>query len=191
MMKKIGIMVLLSMVFLLGVASCASFPQLDLSTLDSSQPVEVGVIFMYVAEGSEFYQKYGESLRNSDALSSADADKLLEVLCGTTAMNWESIVETVKAKTGLVLNGERFMQTLEDSDSHNVRRELENDAFGRPLRCFYSWGSGDGTINPVALIGLLFDGFSGKIEVNNIIIETGDMDAFDNRTNVRQASIKF
>jgi hypothetical protein len=194
-MKKIGLPVLVSLaLLLLGVVSCASSPaKLDLSTLDPSQPIQVGVIFMYMTvENVEFYQRYGESLRNtSDQLSPADADKLLKILCGTTAENWESIVERVKAKTGLVLNGDLFMQALEDGDSKAARSEIFKDAFGKQLGYFYVWGAGDSQTNPQALIGLLFDGFSGKIELNKLIIEAADVAAFDERTNVRQATINF
>jgi hypothetical protein len=194
-MKKIGLPVLVSMaLLLLGVVSCASYPKLDLSTLDPSQPVDVYGIFMYITvDNVEFYQKYGESLRTTgDQLASADADKLLKILCGTVAGNWESIVESVKAKTGLVLNGDQFMQNLEDGVSKNISSQLNKDSFGRPITYFYSWnGDIDSQPNTAAMIGLLFDGFSGIIEVNKFIIETADVDAFDERTNVRQITINF
>jgi hypothetical protein len=119
MMKKLGAMILVSMtLLLLGVSSCASTPKLDISPLDPSKPVQVGGVFMYMQEegasNDKFYQKYGADLRNlSEKLPPAVADKLLAVLCGTAAENWESIVERVTTKTGLRLNGDQLMQVLE------------------------------------------------------------------------------
>jgi hypothetical protein len=196
MMKKLGVMVLISMaLLLLGLTSCASTPKLDLSTLDPSQPVQVAGIFMYMQKDSdEFYQKYGKGLRGfSDQLSPADADKLLKILCGTTAENWESIVDRVKAKTGLVLNGDQFMLDLEGGDSHNIKSDTWDDLIlKKNMGYFYSWNVGAGNLeSTVAMIGLVFDGFSGKIELNKLIIETADVDIFDNRENKRQATISL
>ncbi|MDR1326258.1 MAG: hypothetical protein LBK00_09515 [Treponema sp.] len=198
-MKKLGAMILVSMtLLLLGVSSCASTSKLDLSTLDPSRPIQVAGVFMYMQEegitSDEFYQKYGKGLRNfSDQLSPDDAEKLLEILCGTVAGNWEFIVERVKAKTGLMLNGDQLMQALEEGDSHNIVSQTWDDVIlKKHMGYFYSWSVGAGNFErPGAMIGLVFDGFSEKIELNKLVIETADVDAFDEITNRRQATINF
>jgi hypothetical protein len=202
MMKKRGVMVFVSMaLLLLGVTSCASTSQstlkLDLSTLDPSQPIEVAVIVLRVEEARvEFYQQYGEGLKNtSDTMSQADNDKLLQILCGTAAENWERIVEHTKAKTGLVLNDDMLMQALEAGDSHIIHTEVWEAIGGRPGYAYF-WGAGSEAVEaitdpeaPMAIITLNYDLNAKKILVNRVTIETADVDMFDNRTNIRQAQI--
>jgi len=173
----------------LGMTACSSVPKLDLSTLDPSQPVEVGGVYMYAYKSSsdEFYGKYGESLRNpSDQLTPADKDQLLEILCGTAAENWDFIVNAVMTKTGLSLNGDKFKQDLEYGESIRIlSQELQLS-----LGYFYSWNIMD-IEYPMAVIGLVFDRPSATMEVNQITIETGDIDTWGTITNQRQTKISL
>jgi hypothetical protein len=178
----------------LEMISCFSIPKLDLSTLDPSQPVQVGGIYLFAFSSSQgldstkFYEKYGESLRD-EQIQPADANTLLEILCGTTAANWESIVERVKAETGLLLSGDQFMMDLESGNSYRIVSQKENIGFGG-ARYSYSWNILDQE-SPSALIGLIFDSSSGIVVPNKIQIQTAEWDEFGTVGNVRDHTLQL
>jgi hypothetical protein len=193
-MKKLALMVFAGMVFLsLVLTSCSSSPKLDLSTLDPSQPIQVAGIFMYAYSGGsldsgEFYAKYGQGLRNaSDDLQAADKEQLLEILCGTVYERWESITESVKAQTGLTLNGDQFMQEYDFGDTTKITSQAENMLAGA-VRYFYSWNAGDYE-KTTALIRMYFNTSSNTLIVNSVTIETADEGQYGDRENVRQTTI--
>jgi hypothetical protein len=190
-MKKYKFLVFACLAFaLLAMAACSSVPKLDVSTLDPSQPMPVGGIYLHLLgsdNSTTFYAKYGESLRNaSDKLERKDEDKLLEILCGTVAANWEFIVNRVKAETGLTLDGDEFLLALESGDSSGITsRQLE---FGTGYT--YTWLSSD-WVSPFAHISLEFDPGTSTIMLKNANIQKDDLDAFDRQTNTRMASISL
>ncbi|MDR1506837.1 MAG: hypothetical protein LBI67_07005 [Treponema sp.] len=183
-------MVLLS----LGLTSCSSLQKLDLSAIDSSQPVEVGSIYLFAYSSSSglnsaaFFEKYGENLK-SEPLEQADADTLLELLCGAASTNWESIVERVKTETGLTLSGDQFMTDMESGDSRRITSQIGSVGFGT-TRYFYSWNIID-QVSPTALIGLSFDSSTGTIVPNKIQIQTGDWDEFGTASNIRDYTLQL
>jgi hypothetical protein len=198
-MKKLKFLVFTGMVLvMLGMTTCASFPKLDLSTLDPSQPVQVSGIslFIYTTYNADiFYGKYGDSLgKASEGLEEADKDKLLEILCGTAVKNWDFITERVKTKTGLMLDGDQLLEDWENRDFSRIHSQDLMPA-GRS-GYFYTWDNNLVEYSEeysIAMIQLVFYGTRGSPspELYGVIIETGDMDAFDEVTNRRQAKISL
>lgn len=101
----------------LGAASCASAPpKLDLSTVDFSQPMSVGmIIWTFQESASDFFAKNAVNGEIRD-------DLLLSKLCGTAANNLKSIEEQFKAETGITitLNGDEFLQELKDGNTRGI-----------------------------------------------------------------------
>jgi hypothetical protein len=197
-MKKFKFMFFVSTVLLpLGMASCASLPKLDVSTLDPSQPVPVEGISLVIpvnahnSFGAKFYAKYGEGLRTtSDQLQTEDAETLLEILCGSVVENWDYIVESVKENTGLTLDGEELMQDLEYGDSYRVIiQRIEEKGLNNYM---YSWST---TVHesPIALVALFFDFSSETIIPIGVSIEAWDGEKHGGATyiNPRMTSIKL
>ena len=178
-------------IVLLVMTACTSMPKLDLSTLDPSQPVQVCGIFLYIYDQTNdeaFYGKYGTGLRNPSAtLDAADADKLLEILCGNVSENWESITNYIKTETGLTLDGDRFMQDLDFNDSTRI---VSQQLTGMVKGYFYTWNVMDIEF-PVVHIGIMADSQTGDIMLNKAIFEIGDIDAYGTITNKRQSEISF
>jgi hypothetical protein len=175
------------------MATCSSVPKLDVSTLDPSKPIPVGAIILSITEfpndNNVFYRKYGGSLRNDpDKLETKDLEKLLEILCGTVAANWESIVNRVKAETGLTLDGDAFLQDMESGD---ITRIINLKSEGYPTTGYsYSWDLIDHEF-PEVVIRLTVNSFSSAVTPAYAFIITGDVDALGVVTNQRMASISL
>jgi hypothetical protein len=192
-MKKFRFMIFVGMALLpLVITSCSSTQNLDLSTLDLSKPIQVGSIYLYINldenyQPDKFYAKYGEGLRNaSDQMQKADADKLLEILCGTVSRNWKSIADRVKAETGITLNGDQFLQDLRSGDSYRIISQKADLLYVHTY--FYSWSAMDYE-PPVALIGLIYLPTEGTIIPDKISIETWDEGKYgDTSVNKRQTT---
>jgi hypothetical protein len=143
-MKKFRFMVFAGMALLsLGLTMCSSTPPVDFSTLDLSQPVPVGAIIGPIVtdrNSGGFYGKYGTNLQNVNTnLQEADREQLLAIICGTVAGNWESIAERVKAKTGITLDGDQFMQDLQNGDTSRILSQQNTLLSGGGY--VYSWDS--------------------------------------------------
>jgi hypothetical protein len=116
-MKKLKFAVLAGMVLLsLGMVSCASTPKLDLSTVDFSKPMSIGMIYWScIVENSKIFP---ENAVNGELSN----DFLLSALCSAVADNREYIEQQFKAKTGITitLNGDEFQQELKDGNIRGI-----------------------------------------------------------------------
>jgi hypothetical protein len=136
----------------LGLSSCASGPpKLDLSTVDFTQPISVGMIMflqVHTDTGVLFSAKYPK-----EADGTLSDDIALKALCGTVAENLELIQELFKAETGfdIQLNGDDFLQDLENGDTTNIVKL--SDTFASYDRHFYQWRATEHE-NPDAIIQL-------------------------------------
>jgi hypothetical protein len=198
-MKKLKFLILVGMALvLMGMTACASFPKLDISTLDHSQPVEVAGISLYIYTWTEnFYETYGADLRNpSSDLPDAAKDKLLQILCGTVAENWEFITQRVKAETGLTLDGDKLLETWENRDSTHISSQKLPKSLGKDTGYFYSWDHPvefTDKFPPVAMIQLVFYGSTSGLGLHSVIIETKDVDELMemDKKSLRQAVISL
>jgi hypothetical protein len=189
-MKKLTFIVFVSIaLWSLGMASCGSIPiprELDLSTIDRSKPVPVGLISISFVNTDpkfpEFLNKYGDIRKTSDQLEKADLDLLLELLCGTVSKNWEFITKHVKAEMGITLNRDLFMQDLKNGDTSKIA-SMKNGPWGY----YYSW-NGQYLESPIALISVTFK--NGKMVPLGVTIQAWDDNELqDSTVNVRQARI--
>jgi hypothetical protein len=153
-MKKRVLALVSVVLMMLGLSTCASspFPKLDLSTVDFTQPISVGMIMLLQVQtdtGVLFSTKYP---KDADGMLSDDI--VLQALCGTAAENLELIEELFKAKTGIdiQLNGDDFLQDLDNGDTTHIVKQ--RDLFGSLDRHFYQWRAAEHE-NPDAIIQLL------------------------------------
>jgi hypothetical protein len=153
-MKKIGFMVLVSVALLsLGMASCASLrswqlgsKKLDISTLDPARPIPVYQISLPE-----------EGKKTTDQLEPAEADRLLELVCGSAAKNWEAITKRFTAETGLTLNGDDFMSDLEYGDSSKITVTNTKALSGMDWH-YYTWDNTYAVDGPFAYIEFRYSG---------------------------------
>jgi hypothetical protein len=123
-------------------------------------------------------------------------DKLLEIICGTAAKNWKFIIERVKAKTGLTLDGEQLLEDWENRDSSRIHSQILPP--GGREGYFYTWDNPQAWDNQqdnfsIAMIQLVFYSTSDSPspELYSVITETGDKDSFDETANLRQAKMSL
>jgi hypothetical protein len=177
-MKKIRFVLVSLALLSMGMASCVttSTPKLDLSSIDSTQPVPVVGILMRTPSGSyqdQFFQKYGYDDLEKWNNDPEKLEQLLDMLCGTVSRNWTTITAKVKTETGLTLNGDEFLMHLQDGNTNKLRTEKSK----RPLDdkgYFFTW-QGIGVDSEYGAAINLIVRAGGKIEVFDVDLHKFDV----------------
>jgi hypothetical protein len=160
----------------LGMASCASLPQLDLSKVDISQPIPVmGILMLVTYDGmgvnEAFLQKYGDGDWNDDPAKIA---QLLDMLCGTASRNWASITAKVKDKTGLSLNGDEFLNDFKNGETDRVKTTPgERKGIGTSKYYFFQWAAIE-DVEYGAVINLSCEVYTGIIKPLSVELQKLD-----------------
>jgi hypothetical protein len=174
-----------------GCMSMTGIKKLDLSTVDKTKPVLVTNIHMVLdnsglapMDGSAFFAKYGDSLKNSpDTLKPEDYSKLLSLLCGSVAGNWDFIRNTVKNKTGITLttgneDTDNFMTALKSGDADQMVAK-NSKTLGTEFY-YYDWNASfldnpDGLSEITANIDVSYDAVNDKIIPTRVVIAQGEV----------------
>jgi hypothetical protein len=154
---------------------------LDLSTVDFTQPISVGLITLaevHTDTTALFSKKY-----TTDGIV-LSKDITLKALCGTAAANLELIEELFKAKTGIdiQLNGDDFLRDLENGVTTHIVEQQDKYAYAD--RVYYQWRAKDHE-NPEAMIQLI--DHKGTLIPLRVTIDNHDM--LD--TTISQAHVDF
>jgi hypothetical protein len=156
----------------LGMTSCMTTPKLDLSTVDTAQPIPVIGILMRTPSGDrqdQFYQKYGYGDWNNDP---AKQEQLLDMLCGTASRNWASIAAKVKNETGLTLNGDEFLNDLQNGRTDRIVTQKSKTPFD-DRGYFFQWTAIE-DVEYAANIGLICRE-GGVIEIFDVVLHKLDV----------------
>jgi hypothetical protein len=144
-------------------------PSTGLSTVDPTQPIPAIGILMRTPSGDyqdQFYQKYGYAELEEWNNDPKKLEQLLDMLCGTASRNWAAITSKVKGNTGLTLNGDEFLNDLQDGTTDRLTTQKSN----RPLDdrgLFFNWNG----------IGAEHEEYGAVI--NLIVKEGGKIELFD------------
>jgi hypothetical protein len=175
-MKKFRFVLASIALLALGMASCVTMPKLDLSTVDPAQPIPVFGILMRTPSGSyqdQFFQKYGDSEVEEWNDNPEKLEQLLDMLCGTASRNWAAITSKVKGNTGLSLNGDKFLEDLQNGKTDGLTTQKSATPLDNRGR-FFNWNSIGVEQEYGAVINLIVRE-GGKIEVFDVELYKFDM----------------